>query len=146
MPAVGPQPLPEDEAAFQSCLEGNCAQDQAALGRFYDQTVSRVYSVAPRILRRTDMAEEVVSDVYLRVWRDAHRYDDSRGRVLGWLLIIARGRALDLLRRQDEAFSHPDPHELVAEPESGQHNPEDLPDATRAGSILHAAMRQLTPQ
>ncbi len=138
-------PSGEDDEVLRDCLDGICEQDQSALGRFYDLTVSRVYGVALRIVRNDDMAEEVVSDVYMQVWRDAHRYDDTRGRVLGWLLIIARSRALDLLRRQDEAFSHPEPYELVSEPDNGQKNAEDLLEAAQAGTALHAAMSQLTP-
>jgi RNA polymerase sigma-70 factor (ECF subfamily) len=138
-------PIKDDEATFLNCLTAIASQDQKALARFYDLTVSRVYSVALRIVRRIDLAEEVVSDVYVQVWRDAQRYDTTRGRVLGWLLIIARSRALDLLRRQDVAFSHPDPYELVAEPESTHHLPEDLLAAAQAGSALHAALQALNP-
>ena len=143
--ALDALPPTEDDNALRDCLEGICAQNQSALGRFYDLTVSRVYSVALRIVRRADLAEEVVSDVFVQVWRDAHRYDDERGKVLGWLLVIARSRALDLLRRQDEAFSHPEPYELVAEPESTQRQPEDLLAAAQAGSALHAALEKLNP-
>ena len=71
-----------------------------------DLTVGQVNGVAMRIVRREPLAEEVVSDVYMQVWRDASRYDTTRGKVLGWLLVIARSRAPDILRRQDEAFSH----------------------------------------
>jgi len=146
--APGASALPpsgEDDAAMRDCLEGIGRRDEAALGRLYDLTVGRVYAVALRIMRHADLAEEVVSDVYMQVWRDAHRYDASRGRVLAWLLIISRSRALDLLRRQDEAFSHPDPHELVAEPDSGQKTAQDLLQASQEGSALHAAMATLTP-
>ena len=135
----------EDDGLLRDCLEAICEQDQKALARFYDLTVSRVYSVALRIVRNDDIAEEVVLDVYMQIWRDAARYDDSRGRVLGWVLIIARSRALDLLRRQDEAFSHPDPYDLVAEPETGQRGPQDLLEGTQSNTALHAAMEQLTP-
>lgn len=135
----------EDDQALRECLDGICEQKQSALGRLYDLTVGRVYGVALRIVRHADMAEEVVSDVYMQVWRDAHRYDDARGKVLGWLLVIARSRALDLLRRQDEAFSHPEPYDLVTEPESGRQNPQDLLEATQAGSAVHQAMLKLNP-
>jgi RNA polymerase sigma factor (sigma-70 family) len=138
-------PAAEDDIALRDYLGAISKHDQAALARFYDLTVSRVYSVALRIVRHVHLAEEVVSDVYMQVWRDAQRYDDARGRVLGWLLIIARSRALDLLRRQDEAFSHPEPYELVSEPESEQKSAHDLLEATRAGSALHEAMQALTP-
>ncbi|MEO8101753.1 MAG: sigma-70 family RNA polymerase sigma factor [Betaproteobacteria bacterium] len=135
----------DDDRILRECLQGICRQDQSALGRFYDLTVGRVYGIALRIVRHADMAEEVVSDVYMQVWRDAHRYDDARGKVLGWLLVIARSRSLDLLRRQDEAFSHPEPYELVKEPESGSQNPHDLLAAARAGSAVHQAMLKLSP-
>ncbi len=139
--------LPEvdDESAFRECLKGIARHEQSALASFYDLTVNRVYAVALRIVRRIDLAEEVVSDVYLQVWRDAHRYDTERGRVLGWLVIIARSRALDLLRRQDEAFSHPEPYDLVAEPESNQHGPEDFLDAAQKEGAVHAALFRLSP-
>ena len=144
-PASEVVPQPQDESALRDCLAGICEQDQSCLGRFYDLTVSRVYGVGLRIVRRPDLAEEVVSDVYIQVWREAHRYDAQRGRVLGWLLIIARSRALDLLRRQDEAFSHPEPYELVAEPETTQRRPEDLLAAAQAGTALHVALEKLNP-
>ena len=134
-----------DDGHLCECLSAISKQDQLALGRLYDQTVSRVYSVALRIVRQVHLAEEVVSDVYMQVWRDALQYDASRGRVVGWLLIIARSRALDLLRRQDEAFSHPEPYDLVTESEPAQKSAQDLLEAAQAGSALHAAMEALTP-
>ncbi|MEP7154623.1 MAG: sigma-70 family RNA polymerase sigma factor [Betaproteobacteria bacterium] len=137
----------EDDAALVECLAGIRGRDQKALARLYDLTVSRVYAIALRIVRHADMAGEVVSDVYMQVWRDAHRYDDERGKVLAWLLVIARSRSLDFLRRQDEAFSHPDPHALVSESESETRkcNPQDLLEATQAGSAVRAAMLRLSP-
>jgi RNA polymerase sigma factor (sigma-70 family) len=89
-----------------------CAGDQAALAEFYDATVSRVLALARRITRQAQAAEEVVADVYLQVWQQASRYDASRGRVLTWLLTICRSRALDRLRRRDEAELHPTPDTL----------------------------------
>jgi RNA polymerase sigma factor (sigma-70 family) len=135
----------EHEKHLCNLLDAIVQQDQAALGTFYDMTVSRVYGVALRIVRHTEMAEEVVSDVYMQVWRNAARYDDSRGRVLGWLLIIARSRALDALRRQDEAFSHPEPHQLIDEPEDNGRGPQDLLLATESSAELHRALQTLTP-
>lgn len=138
-------PIPADETFLRECLTGICGQDQVALGRFYDLTVGQVYGVAMRIVRREPLAEEVVSDVYMQVWRDAGRYDTTRGKVLGWLLVIARSRALDILRRQDEAFSHPEPWELASDQNVANDNPLDLLAATRAGSAVHAAMEKLNP-
>ena len=135
----------EIDVLLRSLLVPIATGDQHALAHFYDGTVSRVYSVALRIVRRPEMAEEVVSDVYMQVWRDAARYDIARGRVLAWLLIIARSRALDLLRRQDEAFSHPAPQDLIAEPEDNGKNPQDLLSDTQSNTALGAALGELTP-
>ena len=138
-------PILADETFLRQCLTEICGQDQVALGRFYDLTVGQVYGVALRIVRRESLAEEVVSDVYMQVWRDASRYDTTRGKVLGWLLVIARSRALDILRRQDEAFSHPEPWELASDQNVANDNPLDLLAATRAGSAVHSAMAKLNP-
>lgn len=144
-PVLLKQASADDDLLLCQCLEGISRQDQAALGELYDLTVSRVYSVALRIVRRVDLAEEVVSDVYTQVWREVNRYDATRAKVLGWLLVISRSRALDTLRRQDEAFSHPEPYDLVAEPESPAQNPEALLAAAEAGSALHLALATLNP-
>lgn len=145
-----PADMPLDDAsavdAALCALVNDIAYDnEAALAKFYDATVSRVYGVAIRIVRTPELAEEVISDVYMQVWRDAARYDQSRGRVLGWLLIIARTRSLDLLRKQDEAFSHPNPHDLVSEPESQHDNPEDLLNAAQTNTKLYQALELLSP-
>ncbi|MBI3716355.1 MAG: sigma-70 family RNA polymerase sigma factor [Betaproteobacteria bacterium] len=139
-------PLPvEDDSRLAGWVEAIADADQAALACLYDATVGRVYGVALRIVRRPELAEEVVSDVYLQAWREAGRYDASRGKVLAWLMIIARSRALDFLRRQDEAFSHPDPHELGEEPFDPADNPHDLLAAARGNRALLLALETLTP-
>jgi RNA polymerase sigma factor (sigma-70 family) len=118
--------------------------DETALANLYDATVSRVYGVALRIVRQPESAEEVVTDVYMQVWKDAVRYDATRGRVMAWLLIMARTRSLDLLRRADEAFSHPEPHELVDDVEE-RLTPQDLIQASADHTSLHTALLALTP-
>jgi RNA polymerase sigma factor (sigma-70 family) len=133
------------DAELVNLLGHIAREDQAALAKFYDATVSRVYSVALRIVRLPDSAEEVTADVFMQVWRDAARYEIGRGRVLGWVLMIARSRALDHLRRQDEAFSHPEPHELADEPEANHANPQDLLLCSESNATLHAALAKLSP-
>lgn len=135
----------ENEKVLRKLLKNIAQGDQTALAEFYESTISRVYGVALRVARRPEMAEEVVSDVYMQVWRHAARYDESRGRILGWLLVIARSRALDSLRRQDEAFSHPEPHQLTDEPEDNGHNPQNAILACESHAALHHALLVLSP-
>lgn len=90
-------------------------KEEAALAEFYDCTAARVYALARKITGEVQAAEEVVSDVYLQVWQQVDRYDSTRGRVLAWVMTICRSRALDWLRRRDQAQLHPDPLSLQTE-------------------------------
>jgi RNA polymerase sigma factor (sigma-70 family) len=83
--------------------------------------------------------------VYMQVWRDARRYDASRGRVLAWLMIITRTRSLDYLRRADEAFSHPEPQTLAAEPTDARDDPLVSMIDRQSNRALHDALTVLTP-
>ena len=91
--------------------------DQRAFEAFYDATLARVFALARRICVDVGLTEEVVEDVYLQVWRDAGRYDAQRGVPLAWLQTITRSRALDALRRRDEAQNNASPEDLVDEPD-----------------------------
>lgn len=72
--------------------------DQAALATLYDRTSPQVYGLVFKILDNREAAEEVTLDVYTQVWRQAHTYDETRGTPGGWLLTLARTRAIDRFR------------------------------------------------
>ena len=72
--------------------------DQGALATLYDRTSPQVYGLVFKILDNRESAEEVTLDVYTQVWRQAHTYDQTRGTPGGWLMTLARTRAIDRFR------------------------------------------------
>lgn len=77
-------------------------KDVSAFEQLYDRHSRAVYSLVLRILQQAGTAEEVVQDVFLQLWRNAERYDASRGPFIPWLLTLARNRAVDTLRLKSE--------------------------------------------
>lgn len=90
--------LPVDEAVLQAWIYQIVDQDEAALAALYDALVGRVYGLAMRITGLAQVAEEVTEDTFWQVWRQAPRFDASRGSALAWIVTIARSRALDARR------------------------------------------------
>ena len=80
---------------WSALIEQTARGDASALAALYDGTSALVNGLALRILRDAGAAEEVTLDVYLQVWRQAQRYDASRGAPLAWLLTLTRSRAID---------------------------------------------------
>jgi len=72
--------------------------DERAIGQLYDRYGAVLYAVAYRIVGQRADAEEVVLDAFAQAWREAPRFEAGRGSVAGWLTMISRSRALDLVR------------------------------------------------
>src|SRR5918998_6224830 len=87
--------------------------DPAAFGRVYDEHSRSVYAAAFRILGNGAQAEDVVQDVFLRLWRRPHTFDASRGELGSYLRMMARSRALDLCREAQAAGRATDRMKLV---------------------------------
>lgn len=72
--------------------------DRAAFQRVYEATSAKLLGVTLRILADRQLAEDVLQDTYLTVWRKAETFDPSRASPITWLVTIARNRAIDRLR------------------------------------------------
>ena len=81
-------------AALSACARG----DRAALRTIFDSEAPRLVAVAERIVRRRDLAEDVVQEAFVQIWTKAHQYQPDRGSSRGWIHAIVRNRALNMLR------------------------------------------------
>ncbi len=149
-PCLGAAALPAcpapDDAQLEAWIAAIVDHDERALLALYEATLSRVYGLVLRLVRRTQLAEEVAEEVYFQVWRQAPRFDAERGRALTWLLGMARSRAIDAIRREAR-FQHEELDEEAAPgaapaAESG----DELLAVAQGHAELHRALLRLKPQ
>jgi len=98
-PLVAPDGLSEGQSEAE-LMRQVAAGEIGGLETLYDRYHSMAYALALRITTETGLAEDVVQDSFLGVWRNASRYAEAKGSVRGWLLAIVRHRAIDAMRRQ----------------------------------------------
>jgi RNA polymerase sigma-70 factor (ECF subfamily) len=83
--------------------------DQAAFERLYVATRAKLYGVTVRILRRADLADEVLQETYFKIWRSAGEFNPGLASPITWMVAIARNGALDLLRKRTEVSIEDEP-------------------------------------
>lgn len=103
-----------DSKQIAEWLAAVAAGDQRAFQKLYQATSAHLFALLLRILRTQESAEDALQDVYVKIWQKAQTYEKSRGAPLGWLMSIARYRALDLLRRRDPEACMPEDPDLTA--------------------------------
>lgn len=131
-------------AELVQLIEAMARGNERALEQLYDATVGKLYALASAILRSVEDAEEVVCATYAYAWANAARFDDVRGNVLGWLLMLCRSRALDRLR-QRRAAQLPEGSTEIESIAAEDDQPDDLLALLQQRSRVRTAVAQLTP-
>jgi RNA polymerase sigma-70 factor (ECF subfamily) len=126
-----------DEMLLRSVADG----DKAAMHTMFARHRTRVFRFVQRMVRNSTIAEDVVSQVFLEVWRSARAFE-NRARVSTWLLGIARFRALDMLRERTQESIDQDEVLDIADPGD---TPEGTLDRKEASGVLEACMNRLSP-
>jgi RNA polymerase sigma-70 factor (ECF subfamily) len=138
--------VPDDTCADVILLDRIAAHDSGALAELYDRQSRLLYGLILRILRDRAEAEDVLQEVFFAVWTKAGTYSVSVGSPVGWLVRIARNRAIDRLRargvrdRADEACP---PAAVADSPESAAVQTEQQRNVARALDALPADQRAL---
>jgi RNA polymerase sigma-70 factor, ECF subfamily len=139
--------MPASRQDLADALSKIARGDRSAFEAVYAATCVKLYGVVVRILGRRDLAQEVLQDVYVRVWQGAGKFDPTLGSPITWMVAIARNRALDEAKRKTmrSLEDMPELLELAAE----------LPDAddplaslerTEERRRLEACLDRLEPQ
>ena len=79
--------------------------DEAAFERLYAATRAKLFGVVLRILRRQDLAEEVIQEAYVKIWNSAGQFNPALASPITWMASIARNRAIDVVRKKSETRS-----------------------------------------
>ncbi len=157
--------LPQDWSQRSHDLAGLLARsalgERAAFAQLYERTGGHLFAVILRINRDRAQAEDLLQDVYVKVWRSLRSYDPRHSQPLTWLTSIARNHAIDSLRRQQtqprlacadptrsdaETGADEDPYAALEDPAAG---PLELLDraaqareVSRCMQVLNAQQRQ----
>ena len=117
--------------------------DARAFEIIFDRHADVAFSLAYRMCGRRSMAEDVVQEAFLSLWRSGARYDRTRGSVRSWVLGVVRNRAIDLFRREQvrtgKDVSDEDAVRRIASGESTEREVQRRDDAT----VVRAAMSEL---
>lgn len=129
----------EDAALLARIVE----RDERAVEALYARYSGPLYSLAYQVTGAERFAQDVVQEVFVALWRDANRFDPSRGAVAPWLFSLARHKAIDLVRREANIRKRTADVDLEFH-ESGDDVDQETWQRIRKEKVL-AAIEELTP-
>ena len=130
-----------EQDGLRQLLLGTARGDSAAFEALYAATRGKIFLTAFLILRRRDLAEEVMQEAYVRIWRMAAKYDPGLGSPIAWMTTVARNLAINVLRRPQLEVAT-DELALLEVPDDGPSALEEIEHAQDQGKAL-AALRRL---
>ena len=137
----------DEEGENLAALIGRVAEsDRAAFASLYQATSPRLFGLALRILRDRTLAEEVLLDVYTQIWQTAGSYRPERASPWVWIILMARSRAIDVLRsRATRAMIHSQPTDSLEALPDFAPGPEENTEASKRQRMISAALAKLMP-
>ncbi|WP_068774718.1 RNA polymerase sigma factor [Paenibacillus sp. FJAT-26967] len=119
-------------------------KDAASLEQLYDRYERPIYAFAYRIVKDTMMAEEVVQELFMRIWNHAERYEDTHGKLTTWMFAITRNIAIDILRKKHTRTTNQlgEPDQIMQMADTGR-GTEEQAELHLMGLEIAAAMEHL---
>ena len=120
--------------------------DEKALRELYEQTSSKLYGVAVRVVTNREWAEDVLQEAFINIWRIAGDYKASLSPPMAWMALVVRSRGLDFLRRRacDRADRMQELDDVISDTVAGDSpNPMDTAQASEQAQALHLCLNQL---
>ncbi|WP_372422449.1 sigma-70 family RNA polymerase sigma factor [Salinarimonas chemoclinalis] len=116
-----PDPQEPVDEPLEALLAAVARADRGAYARLYARTSAKLFGVVLRIVKDRGMAEEVLQEVFLGIWRGASSYAAEKARPMTWMITIARNRAIDAVRVRREVLLDPgedgeDPFAAIPDP------------------------------
>jgi RNA polymerase sigma factor (sigma-70 family) len=124
-----------DEALVALVARG----EEDALAALYDRFGRTAYGLALRVVRDAELAEDVVQEAFLSLWRNAGRFVPERSRAGTWLLTLVHRRAVDLVRREERRRTEP----IESAPEAADATAEETPWLRLERERVRAALASL---
>ncbi len=100
------------QAELVALLAAVANGDAAAFERLYGATRAKLYGVLLRILGKPELADEVMQEAYVKVWKMAAKFDPTIASPITWMVAIARNRAIDIVRKKGEVSIEEEPDAL----------------------------------
>jgi RNA polymerase sigma-70 factor (ECF subfamily) len=140
-----------DETAYsglddEELMQRLAYRDLVAFRALYDRYGNLVYSAALRVVRDAQIAEDMVQEIFLRIWRKPESYVAQRGRFVTWLTSVTRNRAVDEVRSRGRRFRHEtaSPEEQERElPAAEQDDPALTAELSDQRRLILAALKQI---
>ena len=124
------------------------ARDDAALAVLYRRHTALLATIVARVLNQTSDVDDVIQEIFVEIWKQAGRFDAEKGKALGWMVTLARRRAIDKVRKKQAYFRAEERLRLETEsgPEPAMHHGADEDAiATDRSQILRRLLTTLPP-